>query len=125
MNILIIVELYVKKFFFPYFSDYYYAVMKWNKEKKVFIQWMNRHQNNTINVLYNVIDKTSAIVSKLYEAINLTSALVRMKPSNLLQPNCRNHLTHSGHEKSVIMLALLSTLLKFIIIVKTLPAHWF
>jgi len=45
-------------------GDFYYAVMKWNKEKKVFIQWMNRHQNNTINVLYNVVDKTSAVMEQ-------------------------------------------------------------
>ncbi|XP_065655419.1 prolyl endopeptidase FAP isoform X9 [Hydra vulgaris] len=50
-------------------GDYYYAVMKWNKNARLFVQWMNRQQTNTICMLYEPGETQGVIVEK-HKVIN-------------------------------------------------------
>ena len=47
-------------------SDYYYAVMKWTPGNELFVQWLNRAQNETICMTYQPTSDEGKIVRYNY-----------------------------------------------------------
>jgi len=48
---------------FCFYRDYYYAVMRWTTGNELFIQWMNRAQNETVCMTYKTNDSNGRVVS--------------------------------------------------------------
>ena len=58
---------YKVKFLFLISREYYYAVMRWTSGNELFIQWLNRAQNETVCMTYGPESDTGKIVSALIQ----------------------------------------------------------
>ena len=65
-------------FFEIFFSDYYYAVMKWTPGNELFVQWMNRAQNETVCMTYPP-DKDEGKTVRFYCIVCIANNILQVK----------------------------------------------